>query len=123
MNKADADLLKQIQADRNKIREDIALVRHCKDCEQGLILGVKETQKFMCGITSVACCIFIFVQIIFTWAMYSAPEGEQFVYYNDELEKNCDAVKWEEETAYCIYDYCFEEEDCTEMKDWENSEA
>jgi hypothetical protein len=32
-------------------------------------------------------------------------------------------VKWEEETSYCIYDYCFEEEDCTEMKNWENSVA
>jgi hypothetical protein len=55
--------------------------------------------------------------------MYGSQEGDEFVYYNEELEKNCDAVKWEEETSYCIYDYCFEEEDCTDMKDWENSEA
>jgi hypothetical protein len=55
--------------------------------------------------------------------MLNTPEGEQFTYFNEELGKECKAVKWEEETEYCIYDYCTEEETCTEMRDWENSEA
>lgn len=77
----------------------------------------------MCGVTSLVCCIFILVQVILTVAMLNRPEGEEFSYFNEELGKECKAVKWEEETEYCIYDYCTEEETCTEMRDWENSEA